>query len=114
MRRTRAVQLRVTDEEYEALQKLAGDMGISVSEVIRERLGFFDVRFRQEIEGGDGESVSQRPAEASVEEARPVGSTPSTSAEVDQALLKKETQRIMKTFHLNEAAARSQAEMRMR
>ena len=70
MRKSRVFQFKLSDEEYEELHQKAGDLGISASELIRERVGL----------GREPEPVKERPAKASVEEARPVGSTPTPSA----------------------------------
>ena len=75
MRKSRVFQFKLTDEEFEELRELARTEGMNVSATIRSRceIGGY---------GREPEPVKERPAKASVEESRPVGSTPTPSADL--------------------------------
>lgn len=73
MPRTEVYQLRLTSEEKGRLAHLAQEKDLSIAGMIREDYGL-DL-------GREPEPVKERPAKASVEDARPVGSTPTPSAD---------------------------------
>jgi len=66
------LEMRVSAEEKELLRVKAKESGQSVSDLLRQGVGL----------GREPEPVKERPAKASVEEARPVGSAPTPSADV--------------------------------
>jgi len=76
MPRSEVYQLRLTSKGKGKLAHLARERRLSIAQMIRS-----DYELDAETDsGGDGESVSQRPAKASADEDRPVGSTPTPSA----------------------------------
>ncbi len=92
--------MKMSDGEFEELHRRAGELGISAAQLLRdgaelgEGSGNVSAPVKAVVSGGDGESVSQRPAKASAGEDRPAGSTPAPSVDESSPAFRRKVQEL--------------------